>query len=73
MVLLLYWLTHVVTNGPVTRRAADVLVAANKAAEVALRLVRPGKKVQFFLKSTLSGFIYGVRMTNVVYLSRKLE
>ena len=45
--------THVITNGPVTGRAADVLVAANKAAEVALRLVRPGKKVQFFLKNTL--------------------
>jgi curved DNA binding protein len=36
--------THVITNGPVTGRAADVLAAANTAAEVAMRLVRPGKK-----------------------------
>ncbi|MCD7468974.1 hypothetical protein HAX54_007543 [Datura stramonium] len=31
-------------RGPATGRAADVLAAANTAAEVALRLVRPGKK-----------------------------
>lgn len=37
--------THVLQEGPVTGRAADVLAAANTAAEVALRLVRPGKKV----------------------------
>jgi hypothetical protein len=37
--------THVIANGPVTGRAADVLAAANTAAEVAMRLVRPGKKV----------------------------
>jgi methionine aminopeptidase len=37
--------THVLCEGPVTGRAADVLAAANTAAEVALRLVRPGKKV----------------------------
>lgn len=37
--------THVVQEGPVTGRAADVIAAANTAAEVALRLVRPGKKV----------------------------
>eukprot|EP00249_Psilotum_nudum_P005842 c19272_g1_i1 orf=235-1425(+) len=36
--------THVVQNGPVTGRAADVLAAANTAAEVALRLVKPGRK-----------------------------
>ncbi|KAL3699035.1 hypothetical protein R1sor_017057 [Riccia sorocarpa] len=36
--------THVVQEGPVTGRAADVLAAANTAAEVALRLVRPGRK-----------------------------
>ncbi|GJM88326.1 hypothetical protein PR202_ga04376 [Eleusine coracana subsp. coracana] len=36
--------THVIANGPVTGRAADVLAAANTAAEVAMRLVRPGKK-----------------------------
>ncbi|KAJ3699522.1 hypothetical protein LUZ61_003227 [Rhynchospora tenuis] len=35
--------THVIQSGPVTGRAADVLAAANTAAEVALRLVRPGK------------------------------
>ncbi|MQM05720.1 hypothetical protein Taro_038530 [Colocasia esculenta] len=36
--------THVIQEGPVTGRAADVITAANTAAEVALRLVRPGKK-----------------------------
>lgn len=35
--------THVLQVGPVTGRAADVVAAANTAAEVALRLVRPGK------------------------------
>ena len=37
--------TYVVKEGPVTGRAADVIAAANTAAEVALRLVKPGKKV----------------------------
>ncbi|XP_042039559.1 ERBB-3 BINDING PROTEIN 1-like [Salvia splendens] len=36
--------THVLQEGPVTGRAADVIAAANTAAEVALRLMRPGKK-----------------------------
>ncbi|KAK3003812.1 hypothetical protein RJ639_018956 [Escallonia herrerae] len=36
--------THMLQTGPVTGRAADVLAAANTAAEVALRLVRPGRK-----------------------------
>ncbi|TKY65801.1 ERBB-3 BINDING PROTEIN 1 [Spatholobus suberectus] len=36
--------THVLQEGPGTRRAADVIAAANTAAEVALRLVRPGEK-----------------------------
>nr|AHA84129.1 DNA-binding protein GBP16 [Phaseolus vulgaris] len=36
--------THVLQEGPVSGRAADVIAAANTAAEVALRLVRPGKK-----------------------------
>ncbi|KAK9290004.1 hypothetical protein L1049_008167 [Liquidambar formosana] len=36
--------THVLQGGPVTGRAADVIAAANTAAEVALRLVRPGRK-----------------------------
>ncbi|XP_008805004.1 ERBB-3 BINDING PROTEIN 1 isoform X2 [Phoenix dactylifera] len=36
--------THVLQEGPVTGRAADVIAASNTAAEVALRLVRPGKK-----------------------------
>ncbi|KAH0934989.1 hypothetical protein HID58_012106 [Brassica napus] len=36
--------THVLQEGPVTGRKADVIAAANTAAEVALRLVRPGKK-----------------------------
>ncbi|KAL5198410.1 hypothetical protein ABZP36_001922 [Zizania latifolia] len=37
--------THVIKDGPVTERAADVLAAANTAAEVALRPIRHGKKV----------------------------
>ena len=37
--------THIIQEGPVTGRKADVIAAANTAAEVALRLVRPGKKV----------------------------
>ncbi|KAG8085267.1 hypothetical protein GUJ93_ZPchr0010g9999 [Zizania palustris] len=41
--------THVIKDGPVTGRAADVLAAANTAAEVALRLVRPGKKLKQFV------------------------
>lgn len=41
--------THVLQQGPVTGRAADVIAAANTAAEVALRLVRPGKKVYLAL------------------------
>ncbi|KAJ6381495.1 hypothetical protein OIU77_030219 [Salix suchowensis] len=36
--------THALQSGPVKGRAADVIAAANTAAEVALRLVRPGKK-----------------------------
>ncbi|KAG6472352.1 hypothetical protein ZIOFF_069812 [Zingiber officinale] len=39
--------THVIQEGLVTGRAADVIVAANTTAEVALRLVRPGKKGAF--------------------------
>ncbi|KAG6435774.1 hypothetical protein SASPL_100649 [Salvia splendens] len=44
--------THVLQEGPVTGRAADVIAAANTAAEVALRLVRPGKKSTCFTPST---------------------
>ncbi|ESQ45333.1 hypothetical protein EUTSA_v10010435mg [Eutrema salsugineum] len=36
--------THVLQEGPISGRKADVIAAANTAAEVALRLVRPGKK-----------------------------
>ncbi|KNA07779.1 hypothetical protein SOVF_168790 [Spinacia oleracea] len=36
--------TLVIQEGPITGRKADVLAAVNTAAEVALRLVRPGKK-----------------------------
>lgn len=36
--------THVLQEGPVTGRAADVIAATNAAAEVALRLLRPGRK-----------------------------
>lgn len=41
--------THVLQEGPVSGRAADVIAAANTAAEVALRLVRPGKKVKYVI------------------------
>lgn len=41
--------THVLQEGPVTGRAADVIAAANTAAEVALRLVKPGRKVKYVL------------------------
>ncbi|XP_057513211.1 ERBB-3 BINDING PROTEIN 1-like isoform X2 [Actinidia eriantha] len=36
--------THVLHGGSVTGRQADVIAAANTAAEVALRLIRPGRK-----------------------------
>ncbi|CAM6069485.1 unnamed protein product [Sphagnum tenellum] len=36
--------THMLCDGPVKGRAADVLMACHTAAEVALRLVRPGRK-----------------------------
>ncbi|KAL7258328.1 hypothetical protein ACSBR1_004449 [Camellia fascicularis] len=36
--------THVLQGGPVTGSQADVIAATNIAAEVALRLVRPGRK-----------------------------
>ena len=40
--------THVLQGGPVTGSQADVFAAANTAAEVALRLVRPGRKVKIY-------------------------
>ncbi|GMQ00697.1 hypothetical protein CsSME_00047670 [Camellia sinensis var. sinensis] len=36
--------THALQGGPVTGSQADVIAAANTAAEVALRLLRPGRK-----------------------------
>ncbi|XP_020256481.1 ERBB-3 BINDING PROTEIN 1-like isoform X2 [Asparagus officinalis] len=36
--------THVLQEGPVIGRAADMIAAANTAAEVALRLVRSWKE-----------------------------
>ncbi|KAF5948069.1 hypothetical protein HYC85_014026 [Camellia sinensis] len=36
--------THVLQRGPVTGSQADVIAAANTAAEVSLRLLRPGRK-----------------------------
>lgn len=42
--------THVLQQGPVTGKAADVIAAANTAAEVALRLVKPGRKVSYLRK-----------------------
>lgn len=40
--------THVLQGGTVTGRAVDVISAANTTAEVALRLVRPGRKVEAY-------------------------
>ena len=37
--------THVLQQGPVTGRSVDAIAAANSAAEVALRLAKPRKKV----------------------------
>lgn len=48
--------THVLQEGPITGRAADVIAASNTAADVALRLVRPGKKVM--LCTQFEEFIY---------------
>lgn len=56
--------THVLQEGPVTGRASDVIAAANTAAEVALRLVRPGKKV-IVLDNTVSNLFHSVLMTDV--------
>lgn len=50
--------THVLQEGPITGRKADVIAAANTAAEVALRLVRPGKKVTSYLYSARNLKIY---------------
>lgn len=56
--------THVLQEGLVSGRASDVIAAANTAAEVALRLVRPGKKVcyissfaSFFVECSLVGLL----------------
>jgi len=38
--------TFVVGGGEITGRKADVMAAANLAAEVALRMCRPGNKVR---------------------------
>ncbi|KAE8649565.1 hypothetical protein Csa_017967 [Cucumis sativus] len=47
--------THVLQEGPVTGRAADVIAAANTAAEVTLMLVRPGKKVDILCMADAYG------------------
>lgn len=54
--------THVLHQGPVTGRAADVIAAANTAAEVALRLVRPGKKVY-------SALPFGLLVVSIIFVS----
>lgn len=59
--------THVVQGGPVTGRAADVLAAANTAAEVALRLVRPGRKVMFNINFVYSGVVGYKMLYNEVH------
>ncbi|XP_076928416.1 ERBB-3 BINDING PROTEIN 1-like [Bidens hawaiensis] len=45
--------TQVLQQGPLTRRADDVIAASNTVVEVALRLVRPGKRYFFLLCFTL--------------------
>lgn len=54
--------THVLQEGPVTGRAADVIAAANTAAEVALRLVKPGRKVRYLPLFLFFIFLVLVRM-----------
>lgn len=49
--------THVLQEGPITGRAADVIAAANTAAEVALRLVKPGKSVSY-LRISVNFYIF---------------
>lgn len=46
--------THIITNGPVMGRSADVLAAANTAAEVTMRLVASGSKVHPSQNNTVS-------------------
>jgi hypothetical protein len=52
---------HVLKDGPVTRRVtgrvSDVLTAVNTASEVAMRLLRPGKKVLFSTKFHCGYFV----------------
>lgn len=47
-------------EGPVTGRAADVIAAANTAAEVALRLVRPGKKVTYYAVENINVHLFDI-------------
>lgn len=65
--------THVLQDGPVTGRAADVIAAANTAAEVALRLVRPGKKVLLAFISALlnTRFVYPV--PHSIFIRRRMQ
>jgi hypothetical protein len=44
-------------DGPVKGRAADVLMACHTAAEVALRLVRPGRKVKMLISNLNSLYL----------------
>ncbi|KAG9142529.1 hypothetical protein Leryth_011628 [Lithospermum erythrorhizon] len=62
--------THVLQEGPVTGKAADVIAAANIAAEVALRLVRPGKKnkdVTYVLLATATKITKETRVDDVEF------
>ncbi|MED6172743.1 hypothetical protein PIB30_052861 [Stylosanthes scabra] len=54
--------THVLQQGLVTGRMADVIAAANTAAEVALRLVRPGRKVNICKNHFSISFFFTVRI-----------
>jgi hypothetical protein len=48
---------HVLKDGPVTGRVADVLTAVNTASEVEMRLLIPGKKVLFSTKFHCGYFV----------------
>ncbi|GJR41261.1 ribonuclease H-like domain-containing protein [Tanacetum coccineum] len=64
--------THVLQDGPVTGGAADVIAAANTAAEVALRLVRPGKK-SLNKWSRWEGMVFGTGSNGLESVEEKLE
>ncbi|KAL8146604.1 hypothetical protein AgCh_004363 [Apium graveolens] len=55
--------THVLQDGKMTGKAADVIAAANTAAEVALRLVRHGKKPYPVLHENPGDYVAHIKFT----------